>query len=101
MPCPAIQEYQSLEEVHILLILQQSTVERWNSFALVVTTQGLGRDIFRQQQFYPVEQFGCRRFLFQSGHLANLVKRIECLAEQVLLPEAERVRVDDGNEFGS
>ena len=80
--------------MHILLVLEQGAVQRRNRLAFVVAAQGFRRNIFGQQQFYPVEQFGRRRFLLQSGHVPDLVERVQRLLEQVLL-QVRIMHVDD------
>src|SRR5246127_5940599 len=70
----AMKEREPLEELHILLVLQERAVERWDELAGITLAQGCGRDIVDQQQLDPVEQFRRRRLLLQARHIAHLVE---------------------------
>src|SRR5271156_836601 len=80
--------------MHVLLVLEERTVERWDDDFLVRTSQRFDRDIFRQQQLQPVEQFRGRRLLLQTRNLAQIEKYLQCLLQQRFF-QTRKVNVDD------
>src|ERR1019366_9490513 len=87
-------EYQPLEQMHVLFVLEQRAVQRRDDGLLVLAAQGFGRDVVGEQELQPVEQLGSRRFLLQSRHFAHFEEHLQRLAQQMLL-DAGKVYVDD------
>ena len=52
------QESQTFEELDVLLILEQGAVQRGYKFVRIPLPEGFWVDIFRQEKFQPVQQFG-------------------------------------------
>ena len=52
------QESQTFEELDVLLILEQGAVQRGHKFVRIPLPEGFWVDIFRQEKFQPVQQFG-------------------------------------------
>src|ERR1700733_11424121 len=90
----AVHEQQALEQAQVLFVLEQCAVQRRNDLFLVGGTQRLRTNVLGQQQLQPVEQFRCRRFLLQAGHVAQLEETLHRGGEQFLL-DAGEVHLDD------
>jgi len=60
----------------------------------VLAAQCLGRDVFRQQQLEPVEEFRGRGLLLDAGDFAQLVEALQRGGQEVLL-ERREVDLDD------
>src|SRR4249920_2688840 len=54
----ALHEDELLEQAHVLFVLQQRADQRRHRDLLVPALQDVERDVFRDQQLQPVEQFG-------------------------------------------
>src|ERR1700693_2751533 len=91
---PAAQEQQLLEQVHVLLVLEQRSVQRRYQLLGVVAAQYFGRNVLGNQQFDPVEELGGGRLLLQAGCFADLEERRQRLAQQIAL-EVREVHIDD------
>src|SRR5688500_7302602 len=89
-----VQEDELFEKVHVLLVLQERAVERWNRSLGVVGTQRLGRNVLGEQQLEPVEQFRGGGLLLEAGHVADPVEGAECLGQQLALEPGE-MHADD------
>src|SRR3984885_2162158 len=63
---PSCQERQTLEEVHVLLVLEQRAVQRRDELGRVLLAQRLGRHVLVQEQLQPVEKLRGRRLLLQA-----------------------------------
>src|SRR5690606_36968801 len=66
---PAVEKKQLLEQVNILFVLQQRAMQRRNRLAGILGAQCRRRNVLRQEQFDPVEQFRGRGLLFQAGDI--------------------------------
>src|SRR5262245_27923967 len=55
---PPCKERETLEQVHVLLVLQERPVQRRDQLPRVALAQRLGRDVLVQEQLDPVEQLG-------------------------------------------
>src|SRR5436190_976836 len=71
---PAGHEGQPLEEMHVLLVLEQRTVQRRNELLGILRPQRVGRYVLDHQQLQPVEQLGGRGLLLQARHFADVVE---------------------------
>src|SRR6202795_5217810 len=91
---PAAEEQQLLEQVHVLLVLEQRSVQRRYQLLRVVASQTFGRNVLGDQQFDPVEELGGGRLLLQAGRFADLEERRQRLAQQIAL-EVREVHIDD------
>src|SRR4029077_4328099 len=65
---------QTLEQVHVLFVLEQRAMERRNELFGIALAQGFRSDVFDHQEFEPIEKLGGGRLLLHSRHFADLVK---------------------------
>src|SRR5687768_8318495 len=86
---PAVQEYELLEQMNVLLVLEQRAVQDRDRLLRIVRPQRFRRDVFGDEQLDPVEQLRGRRLLAEPGRLAHAEERRECLREQLLLQVGE------------
>src|SRR5262249_22950376 len=91
---PPREERQPLEKMHVLLVLQERPVQRWNEFGGVLLLQGLGRNVLVEQKLQPVEQLARRRLLLEARHVADLIENVEGFRHQFLF-DVGIVHVDD------
>ena len=87
-------EHQTLEQLHVLLVLEQRAGERRHHGLVVLGLEHFGGDIFGQQEFEPVEQLGSRGLFLQARQVAHLEKHFQCFLEELFF-EAGKVHVDD------
>src|SRR5262245_53211480 len=73
-------EYQALEQVNVLLVLQQRSVQRRDDRLAVLGAQRFRGDVLGQQELQPVEQLAGGGLLLQPRHLAHLEKDFERLS---------------------
>src|SRR5882724_6032186 len=90
----SMQEYQLLEQVHVLFVLEQRAVQRRQRLLRIARAQRFGRNLLRDEQLDPVEQLGGRGFLPQARRLAQAEERRERFGQQVA-PQSGVVHVDD------
>src|SRR5690606_13564512 len=76
---------QPLQQMHILLVLQQSVVMRRNRLSRIMITQDFRRNLIGHQQLQPVNLLRGGRLLLQPGRLANIEENIQGLPHQVVL----------------
>src|SRR5690349_21679688 len=88
-------EREPLEEMHVLFVLQERTVQWRNQFFRVALAQGVGADILDHQKLQPVEQFGSGGLFLHAWHFADFVEQLERLRYQPLL-DARKMHVDNG-----
>src|SRR4029079_2308885 len=67
-------ERKPLEQMHVLLVLDQSSMQRRNKFFGVALAYRLRTDVFAHQQLEPVEKLGRRRLLLHAGDVADSVE---------------------------
>src|ERR1700687_5394107 len=91
---PAVEEQQLLEQVHVLLVLEQRSVQGRYQLLRVVASQTFRRNVLGDQQFDPIEERGGGRLLLQTGRFADLEERRQRLPQQVAL-EVRKVHIDD------
>src|SRR5207253_7230817 len=72
----------------------QCAMQRRDQLCRVARSQHLGGNILDEQELDPVEQLGGRRFLLQSGNLADIIKDGQGLVHQLVFQIGE-MYVDD------
>jgi hypothetical protein len=87
-------EGQTLEQMHVLLVLEQRAVQRRDELLGILGAQRVGRHVLDHQELQPVEQLGGRGLLLEARHFADVVEDVQRLAQQVALQVGE-VDVDD------
>src|SRR5580658_7411301 len=85
--------------MHVLLVLEQRTVERRYELLGIVAAQSLRRYILGEQQLYPVEQLRSGRLFLQAGRVAHLEEGRQRLAQQLAF-QAGKMHVDDARHRG-
>ena len=90
---------QSLEQMHILFVLQQRAMQGGQSvFALA--TQIRRRQVFGQQKLEPIQHLGGRGFLLQPWCLADLKELCQRRRQQVGFNLGEMYPHDGGQNLG-
>ena len=80
-PC---HEGQSLEQMHVLFVLEQRAMQRWDELLRIALAQSLGSDVFRHQQLQPVEKLGGGRLFLHSRHFADFVEQSQSFCDKPL-----------------
>lgn len=76
-----VHEGKPLEQHHILLVLEQSAVERRDRLRGIARLENLQRQILVQEQFQPVDQLAGLGLLLEARHLADLVENVHRLPD--------------------
>src|SRR5690242_19477669 len=87
-------EDEAFEQVDVLFVLQQCPMEGRNDGLAVHRSQGVGRDVLREEELQPVEQLGRRGLFLEARHFAHLEEHLERLAKERFL-EAWKVDFHD------
>src|SRR6202044_2578979 len=91
---PAIEEKQLLEQVPVLLVLEQRSIERWNQLLRIVAAQRLRRKVLGHQKLDPIEELRGGSFFLEARRLAYLEECGERFAQQLAL-QVREMHVDD------